>query len=277
MPRLVVSTATLRCDAGSSLSSLVCLGLGQVESIFHAAGGVTDRVPGVNVFPFGDCKKLKKPCLPLTPDDWAPAGQVVLSGVSALREDAKLGCQEGGEISVVDPGPHPVDVDALRSRFEQQLIERAGEIDPRFLEAFLQQLMLAGVTAVPDGILNAALESMEKLKREGRLSASALKDLERATKGLKAMRWSTKALGSIPEIAQIIEALRKGDVKKAARKAVGLGAGVAVTQGCVAGAAPLAAGGPGAAAAVGIGCTVAGIGAGFGGEALAKHLPLIGD
>lgn len=253
------------------------MGLSQVESIFHAAGGVADHVPGVNVFPFGHCKRLEKPCIPLTPNDWAPAGQVVLSGVSALREDAKLGCQEGGEISVVDPGPHPVNLEALRSRFEQQLIERTGETDPRFLEAFLQQLTLAGVTALPVGALNAALENVEKLRRGGSLSASALKDLGRAAKGIRLMKSSTKVLGSAVDIAEIIEALRERDVKKAARKAVGLAAGVAVTQGCVTGAAPLAAGGPGAAAAVGIGCTVAGIGAGFGGEALAEHLPFIGD
>lgn len=126
MPKIVVSTATLKCSEGSTSAPLVASGLGQLEIVFQVAAGVNDHVSGTNIFPFGTCSKTKQPCVPATPFPWMSGATLSLAGFAALREDAELPCIFGGTINVTDPGQHQVNLDELQQQLLNNEVNSPG-------------------------------------------------------------------------------------------------------------------------------------------------------
>jgi hypothetical protein len=233
MPKHVVSTATLKCGFGSAHAPLICAGLASVGAFPSAT--VDDHVPGVNIFSFGTCSVTGDLCVPITPSPWTPTGSVFLHGAAALRASATLACTNCGIISVVDPGQHDVDLDAVELRFtdaEQELIEHTP---PSKLMGILNELALAGASLPPPEILERALKKLEKdqarAKAKG-VSPSALADFEKARKILKALHFVAGHALDALSLAEVLREVAHGDWDRADRDAGVLGAAVLGTAGC---------------------------------------------
>ncbi|KAF1045353.1 DUF4280 domain-containing protein [Xylophilus sp.] len=114
--------ATLQCSFGAAPSSLVVLPANQVLTSNMPAANIMDNKPFVNILPFGTCNSMSNPvvaaataaalgaltpmpCIPVTSAPWAVgAPTVLLAGMPALNDSAKLMCSWGGVIQVVAPG-----------------------------------------------------------------------------------------------------------------------------------------------------------------------------
>jgi len=109
MPRVVVHNATLQCSCGSSVSPLQAvrnqtLNLGDDHK---PVASTLDHIPSTNILPFGSCSKRSwAACSPQTSAPWTPSGwnQVAITGDPTLTQIDLLKCDEGGIITVVDPG-----------------------------------------------------------------------------------------------------------------------------------------------------------------------------
>lgn len=127
MPRLVCTTATLRCSMGTTPSAFVG-SCAQVRVSGRIAGTIMDHVPCANVNPFGLCRSLAnpmvaaataaalgtltpQPCMPVLPAPWTPgATRTTLQRKKALTEQDTLACAWAGRIEVVQPGQQRVNV-----------------------------------------------------------------------------------------------------------------------------------------------------------------------
>lgn len=111
--------ATLRCSQGCApgLLQVVPHSLGTDRALTLAT--VNDALPLVNIPGFGTCLSPAHPlaamgaapCLPQTAGCWLlRAPSIRYQGQSALRSDATLSCAYGGVITVVQPGPHAIEL-----------------------------------------------------------------------------------------------------------------------------------------------------------------------
>lgn len=119
--------ATLQCSFGVAPSTLAVLPQNKVLTGTPAAN-IMDNKPMVNIPPFGMCSSLANPtvatattaaqgvltpmpCMPVTTAPWVVGAPTVLIGnLPALDNAAKLLCNWGGVIQVVNPGQVTVQV-----------------------------------------------------------------------------------------------------------------------------------------------------------------------
>lgn len=105
---LVVNGALLQCSMGAAPASASFIPMPGAPSIDgQAVGKVTDRIPGMNVPPFGTCNASSppKPCAPAFPADWAPGSpRLSVNGVMAIDSACTLSCAQGGVVTVTYPG-----------------------------------------------------------------------------------------------------------------------------------------------------------------------------
>jgi hypothetical protein len=122
MAKLTANGAKLSCSEGLSPSSLTVLQAGATpETGGMVVASVADRVPFVNIAPFGMCKTQANPqvaaataaamgvltpmpCLPIVLAPWAPGSPIVqVSGSDALTSDSRCDCLWTGQITITDP------------------------------------------------------------------------------------------------------------------------------------------------------------------------------
>jgi hypothetical protein len=129
MPKLVVNGATMKCNQGTSPSTLTILPTNQSSGEDQWAGTIDDHIPMVNVAPFGMCQTVAnpqvaaatsaamgaltpQPCIPVLPSPWAPGASIVtIQSIKALSADSKCTCAWTGTIEFSDPGESVVDVE----------------------------------------------------------------------------------------------------------------------------------------------------------------------
>ncbi|WP_437275860.1 DUF4280 domain-containing protein [Sorangium sp. So ce375] len=117
----VCAGATMMCSFGMAPATLMVLPVHQAMATLPA-GNVSDCAPMVNVMPFGACTSLANPtvasataaalgvltpmpCVPAPAGTWIPgSAKVLLKGMPALDNAAKLMCSWGGVIQILNPG-----------------------------------------------------------------------------------------------------------------------------------------------------------------------------
>ena len=122
MSKLVIHGAMLKCSQGLAPSSLSVLPVNGSSADEKPAATVMDKVPMVNIAPFGMCRTQANPqvaaataaamgvltpmpCLPVIPAPWSPgAGIVTIQGQKALSSDSRCDCAWTGSIEITDPG-----------------------------------------------------------------------------------------------------------------------------------------------------------------------------
>lgn len=128
MAKHVCNGAQLMCSMGAAPSALVVLPKNKVLTSNQPAANIMDRIPMVNIMPFGVCRSLANPtvaaatsaamgvltpmpCVPNTPAPWAAgAPTVMLANMPSLNNTSKLMCTWAGVISIVAPGQFTHDI-----------------------------------------------------------------------------------------------------------------------------------------------------------------------
>lgn len=128
MPAQVTMGASLKCTMGLTPSSLIVLPVNRVMVEGMPAATVMDKIPIVNIPPFGLCRSTGNPqvvaatatamgtltpmpCVPVLPAPWNPGANTTQIGTSAcLTKDAKCNCVWGGSITITKPGATKTEV-----------------------------------------------------------------------------------------------------------------------------------------------------------------------
>lgn len=122
MAKVVTSNAMMMCTFGAAPSTLTVLPVSPAKSGGQPVATVMDKLPMVNIKPFGVCSSMANPtvasataaalgvltpmpCIPNIPGPWVPGSQVLkVNGQSALLDNCKAICAYGGQISITMPG-----------------------------------------------------------------------------------------------------------------------------------------------------------------------------
>lgn len=121
MKRVVVHGAMVRCDQGTSPSTLAVVPAG-VAGADQAVATVNDDVPMLNLPPFGACRSpanpqvaaataaamgvlTPQPCVPVIVGPWTTEQPgVIVGGAPVLVEGARCACAWGGSVTITSPG-----------------------------------------------------------------------------------------------------------------------------------------------------------------------------
>jgi hypothetical protein len=208
-----VDGAILLCNAGSAPSRLTATLSPTMQVNNLAVATIFDNLPGVNIKPFGVCKILGGPCIPVTPVPWQPGEvSIVPSRVPILSSNSILGCAVGGMIQIIDPGQVVLLVDSQPYGAGGAFPSGDGFLDPFYNPAFAAGWSLG---------FNGLQGSFEMAGRYG---------------GLRAFSWLGKGFGVLsylPNGVTFVNDVTKGRGEDAAADAVGTGVNVALTTGCV--------------------------------------------
>jgi hypothetical protein len=122
MPKLVVHNAQLRCDQGTSPSSLNLLPTPPIQADRLRAATVMDFAPMTNILPFGMCRTqanpqvaaataaaqgvlTPQPCVPVTTGPWSPGSSYIeIEHQKALTTDSTCRCAWTGTIEITNAG-----------------------------------------------------------------------------------------------------------------------------------------------------------------------------
>ncbi|MGQ8367227.1 DUF4280 domain-containing protein [Glaciecola sp. 1036] len=122
MPLQVTMGANLMCSQGLAPSTLIVPPLKRVLVEGMPAATIMDKIPMVNIPPFGMCRSMANPqvaaatsaamgvltpmpCIPVLPGPWQPgAKKSTLGGLPCLTQNSKCICAWGGSISITKPG-----------------------------------------------------------------------------------------------------------------------------------------------------------------------------
>ncbi len=125
MANQVSATATMKCSFGAAPGVLTVLPVNRVMAGTPAAN-IMDKVPMLNIAPFGMCTCMSNPmvaaataaalgaltpmpCIPVTVAPWMPgAPTVLIANMPALNNSSKLMCMWGGIIQILVPGQFTV-------------------------------------------------------------------------------------------------------------------------------------------------------------------------
>ncbi|MBO4249761.1 MAG: DUF4280 domain-containing protein [Paludibacteraceae bacterium] len=121
MGQFVCAGAMLQCTFGMAPGSFMVIDPLRPKVQNKPIANIMDNKPMVNIMPFGMCQSMANPtvasataaalgvltpmpCIPVVMAPWAPPGQVKISNLPALINNAKCMCNWGGQISVTMPG-----------------------------------------------------------------------------------------------------------------------------------------------------------------------------
>jgi len=101
----VTTGALIKCNCGSLITPLRS-STSTVELAGQLACTTSDKIPMVNIMPFGICKTKMTPCIPalLLWLDFQP--DVVFEGANPLLNTSWIMCSIGGKIEIVHTGQH---------------------------------------------------------------------------------------------------------------------------------------------------------------------------
>ena len=129
MPTQVIMGAMLQCSQGAAPSKLMVVPINRTMVDGMPAATVMDRIPMVNIPPFGLCRSMANPqvaaataaamgaltpmpCLPIIAGPWTPGSKTVkIANQPALNDKSKCMCTWGGNIKIVQSGSKTVKVD----------------------------------------------------------------------------------------------------------------------------------------------------------------------
>jgi hypothetical protein len=96
----ITETTQLQCDKGTTPSPLAVTSqvFMQIEGKLQATE--EDKMPNVNIRPFGFCSIAKSPCSP-SPIKWQGVSVFEIDGKKELLDRSTCQCAIGGKISVV--------------------------------------------------------------------------------------------------------------------------------------------------------------------------------
>lgn len=118
----VCSGAMLQCSFGLAPSTLTVLPINLTFVANMPAANIMDRIPMVNIMPFGMCQSILNPqvatattaalgvltpmpCLPVIPAPWAPGAPTVMIGnMPALNDSSICNCIWAGVIQITFAG-----------------------------------------------------------------------------------------------------------------------------------------------------------------------------
>ena len=121
MGQFVCAGAMLQCTFGMAPGSFMVIDPMRPKVQNKPMANIMDNKPMVNIMPFGMCQSMANPtvasataaalgvltpmpCIPVVMAPWAPPGQVKVSNLPALINNAKCMCNWGGQISITMPG-----------------------------------------------------------------------------------------------------------------------------------------------------------------------------
>ena len=123
----VANGATLKCSLGTAPSKLIVdPSATHEQSEGKWLATILEHVPGKNIQPFGNCKRSSPPppCSPATPPKWTAVVPTRIAGPKVAPvlayPGAKLKCNHGGIIEVVEPGQRKKKVDSAKKMTKQQ-------------------------------------------------------------------------------------------------------------------------------------------------------------
>ncbi len=98
--KYVPQGAYLVCNKGAAITQLIVTN-NQMCSIYgEGTATELDKVPLVNIMPFGVCSINNKDCVPV-PIEWSPIqNDVEIGGGALINEESKLSCSVGGEVEI---------------------------------------------------------------------------------------------------------------------------------------------------------------------------------
>lgn len=119
---VVVAGAQLTCSMGTTPGALVVLPAARVLGCSRPVAAIADKLPIVNVPPFGMCRSLANPavaaataaalgvltpmpCVPVIPAPWTPGSpKVLVGGKPVVTTSSTCLCAWAGRITVASPG-----------------------------------------------------------------------------------------------------------------------------------------------------------------------------
>ena len=126
MALLITMGALMTCSFGAAPATFVALPQHKVNGENRPAANINDKVPVLNIPPFGMCSSLSNPtvlaataaalgaltpmpCIPATSAPWVPgSAKVTVGNMPALTSDCKCLCNWGGVIAFSAPGQFKV-------------------------------------------------------------------------------------------------------------------------------------------------------------------------
>jgi PAB1-binding protein PBP1 len=127
MGQQVCMGAMMQCSFGVAPSSLVVLPTNRVTSSFMPDANIMDRIPMVNILPFGMCSSIANPtvaaataaalgvltpmpCIPLIPAPWTPGNPtVMIANFPIINNASQCFCAFGGVIAFTNAGQQTVE------------------------------------------------------------------------------------------------------------------------------------------------------------------------
>lgn len=100
MSQYITDTTQLKCDKGSSSTSLTVTSQSFMKIEEKLQATEEDKQPNTNIKPFGMCSVLRSSCTPL-PIKWDDTSDFEIEGKKELLDSSTCQCSVGGEISVV--------------------------------------------------------------------------------------------------------------------------------------------------------------------------------
>ncbi len=128
MPTQVTMGASLQCSQGVAPSKLIVPPKNRVMADGMGAANIMDKIPIVNIPPFGMCRSMANPqvaaataaamgtltpmaCIPMIPSPWMSGSKKVkIANMPALTDKSKCVCAWGGNIKIVQPGGKTVKI-----------------------------------------------------------------------------------------------------------------------------------------------------------------------
>lgn len=100
MSQYITDTTQLKCDKGSSPTSLTVTSQSFMKIEGKLQATEEDKQPNTNIQPFGMCIVLRSSCTP-SPIKWDNTSDFEIEGKKELLDSSTCQCSVGGEISVV--------------------------------------------------------------------------------------------------------------------------------------------------------------------------------
>jgi len=146
----ITTGAILKCSEGTLPTPMKVTSNTSIKIGGFYAANEKDKVPIVNISPFGICLKLTKstpiPCVP-SPLQWEDTASLKIKGANALMFKSCINCSIGGKIEIVTSGQGPNSPEAIA---ELQELEKQTQEQ---LETIKQQDEAVGESGFFEGMI----------------------------------------------------------------------------------------------------------------------------